>query len=298
MAGKDVTQLCSLVSLPKNNDGDIPGLSNAVEVYYEEALNLLDRTGELVWKRLNSPDPTKSGISNTPFHKHLYKSTMKQYILPVVALLAMLIRQEYSGKDSTGSNNKLMELLAVLQIQDPEEGVVSTVHDLPTKPIQEFVDHINSHVAHATLGYGLMTVMDDNDLGRGPQVEQQQVNLCNVDGKFMTAFIQGVEHHVLKNCYTKNALDIGIHHNVVDMDFLMGGQSPTEAHTNNVRWLEGAPKTKAILYNGNHHLTYMQEHLPFVPVYNQHKLSSISLAMRQSVIMHAPHEEALINKAN
>ncbi|KAI5984824.1 hypothetical protein EDD15DRAFT_2200967 [Pisolithus albus] len=43
-------------------------------------------------------------------------------ILPVVALLAMLIRQEYSGKDFTGSNNKLMELLAVLQIQDPEEG--------------------------------------------------------------------------------------------------------------------------------------------------------------------------------
>ncbi|KAI6016335.1 hypothetical protein BKA83DRAFT_4497957 [Pisolithus microcarpus] len=47
---------------------------------------------------------------------------MKQYILPVVTLLAMLIRQEYSGKHFTGSNNMLMELSAVLRIQDPEEG--------------------------------------------------------------------------------------------------------------------------------------------------------------------------------
>ncbi|KAI6103900.1 hypothetical protein EDD17DRAFT_1763814 [Pisolithus thermaeus] len=122
MAGKDIRQLCSLVTLPKNNDGDIPGLRDAVEACYAEVCSLLDRTGELVSQRLNSLDPTKSGISNTPFHKHLYKSTMKQYILPVVALLAMLIRQEYSGKDFTGSNNKLIELLAVLQIQDPEEG--------------------------------------------------------------------------------------------------------------------------------------------------------------------------------
>ncbi|KAI6041173.1 hypothetical protein EDC04DRAFT_2893388 [Pisolithus marmoratus] len=57
MAGKDIKQLCSLVALPKNNDGDIPGLRDAVEAYYEEALSLLDKTGELVLQRLNSPDP-------------------------------------------------------------------------------------------------------------------------------------------------------------------------------------------------------------------------------------------------
>ncbi|KAI6038203.1 hypothetical protein EDC04DRAFT_2604195 [Pisolithus marmoratus] len=121
VAGKDIKQLCSLVALPKNDDGDIPGLKDIVEAYYEEAIPLLDRTGELVLQRLNSPDPTKSGISNTPFHKHLYKSTMKKYILPVVALLAMLIRQEYTGRPFSGSNNKLMDLLAVLHI-DGSEG--------------------------------------------------------------------------------------------------------------------------------------------------------------------------------
>ncbi|KAI6010547.1 hypothetical protein EDC04DRAFT_2610128 [Pisolithus marmoratus] len=121
VAGKDIKQLCSLVALPKNDDGDIPGLKDVVEAYYEEAIPLLDRTGELVLQRLNSPDPIKSGISNTPFHKHLYKSTMKKYILPVVALLAMLIRQEYTGRLFSGSNNKLMDLLTVLHI-DGSEG--------------------------------------------------------------------------------------------------------------------------------------------------------------------------------
>ncbi|KIK24173.1 hypothetical protein PISMIDRAFT_23231 [Pisolithus microcarpus 441] len=73
-----------------NDDDFVPGLRDAVEAYYEESITLLDRTGELVLQRLNSPDPTK--------------------------------RQEYSGKHFTGSNNMLMELSAVLRIQDPEEG--------------------------------------------------------------------------------------------------------------------------------------------------------------------------------
>ncbi|KAI6016334.1 hypothetical protein BKA83DRAFT_4497956 [Pisolithus microcarpus] len=59
MAGKDIKQLCSLVTLPKNDDDFVPGLRDAVEAYYEESITLLDRTGELVLQRLNSPDPTK-----------------------------------------------------------------------------------------------------------------------------------------------------------------------------------------------------------------------------------------------
>ncbi|KAI5990268.1 hypothetical protein EDD15DRAFT_2198248, partial [Pisolithus albus] len=176
--------------------------------------------------------------------------------------------------------------------------VVSAVRDLPTEPIQEFVDRINSHVARATLGYGLMTVMDNNDLGRGPQVERQQVNLRNVDSKFMTAFIQGVKDHGLRNRYIENALDIGIDRNVVDIGSLRGGQSLMEAYTNNVRWLEGAPKTKAVLYNGNHRLTYMQEHSPFVHTYNQRKLASANLATRRSLIMRVPSQDAFSQADN
>ncbi|KAI6010567.1 hypothetical protein EDC04DRAFT_2610144 [Pisolithus marmoratus] len=94
-------------------------------------LSLLDRTGELVLQRLNSPDPMKSGTSNTPFHKHLHKPTMKQYILPVVAFLAMLIRQEYSGKPFSWSNPSLMDLLAVLHINDPQgRDAFHLIHEL------------------------------------------------------------------------------------------------------------------------------------------------------------------------
>ncbi|KAI6155874.1 hypothetical protein BKA82DRAFT_4011284 [Pisolithus tinctorius] len=132
VAGQNIRQLCSLVSLPKAKDGDIPAeLRDAVDAYYQQALSLLNCTEELVLQRLNSPDPTKSGISNTPLHKHLHQETMKQYTVPVVALLAMLIRQEYSGQPFSGSNSKLMELLAVLRI-DPEatEEALPLIHAL------------------------------------------------------------------------------------------------------------------------------------------------------------------------
>ncbi|KAI6139187.1 hypothetical protein BKA82DRAFT_4365200 [Pisolithus tinctorius] len=131
VAGKNVKLLRSWVALPKDNDGDIPGLKLAVQAYYRKALSLLDHTHELVLKRLNSPDPTKNGISNTPFHKHLHEATMKQYIIPVVALLAMLIRQQHAGGSFSGSNPNIMELLAVLRMGD-EEGpeALQIIHQL------------------------------------------------------------------------------------------------------------------------------------------------------------------------
>ncbi|KAI6140236.1 hypothetical protein BKA82DRAFT_4363753 [Pisolithus tinctorius] len=131
IAGKNVKLLRSWVSLPKDNDGDVPGLKLAVQAYYRKALSLLDHTHELVLKRLHSPDPTKNGISNTPFHKHLHEATMKQYIIPVVALLAMLIRQQHAGGSFSGSNPNIMELLAVLCMGD-EEGpeALQIIHQL------------------------------------------------------------------------------------------------------------------------------------------------------------------------
>ncbi|KAI5991779.1 hypothetical protein EDC04DRAFT_2613777 [Pisolithus marmoratus] len=67
--------------------------------YYEEALSLLDRTGELVLQRLNSPDPMK--------------------------------RQEYSGKPFSGSNPRLMDLLAVFCIDDPQgRDALHLIHEL------------------------------------------------------------------------------------------------------------------------------------------------------------------------
>ncbi|KAI6012016.1 hypothetical protein PISMIDRAFT_11647 [Pisolithus microcarpus 441] len=171
--------------------------------------------------------------------------------------------------------------------------IVSAVRELPTTPVQELVDRIDRHVAQATLGYALMTVMDNSDLGRGPRLERQQVNLRNIDAKFMASFVKGVEEHGLKNRSLENALDIGIKREAVDLDSLRGAHGSTEPKfTNHVKWLQGATTTKATLYNGNHRVTYMQEHSPLVHPFNQRKLTALSLATRLSDVMRAPHEDA------
>ena len=49
--------LCGLVVIPKDNDQTLPGLHSTVDDYYQDALDLLPITDELVLKRLNSPCP-------------------------------------------------------------------------------------------------------------------------------------------------------------------------------------------------------------------------------------------------
>jgi hypothetical protein len=49
-----------MVAIPKNDNGeDLVKLTEAVEVYFQGALDLLPTTDELTLKRLNSPDPIK-----------------------------------------------------------------------------------------------------------------------------------------------------------------------------------------------------------------------------------------------
>ncbi|KAG2134990.1 hypothetical protein BD769DRAFT_1352930 [Suillus cothurnatus] len=80
-----------MVAMPEDGEG-LEKLKRSVEVYFEKALALIATADELTLQRLNSPDPVKSGISNTPFHKHQQRETMQRYLFPMVALLAMLIR--------------------------------------------------------------------------------------------------------------------------------------------------------------------------------------------------------------
>ncbi|KAG1848267.1 hypothetical protein F4604DRAFT_1502194, partial [Suillus subluteus] len=93
--GHVTEHLRDMVAIPKDDDDeDLLKLKEAVGVYFQDALDLLPTTDEITLQRLNSPDPIKLGISNTPFHKHQEKETMRRYILPIVALLAMLIRSD------------------------------------------------------------------------------------------------------------------------------------------------------------------------------------------------------------
>ncbi|KAI6102201.1 hypothetical protein F5141DRAFT_1065688 [Pisolithus sp. B1] len=55
-----------------------------------------------------------------------------------------------------------------------------------------------------------MTVMDNDDWGMGLKMECQQVNLHDIDAKFMASFIKSVDKHSLKSWCMENAMDIGI----------------------------------------------------------------------------------------
>ncbi|KAI6013900.1 hypothetical protein EDC04DRAFT_2609134 [Pisolithus marmoratus] len=175
-------------------------------------------------------------------------------------------------------------------VEEMEKKLVSAVQDHPTQQVQELMDHIKSHVAKATLDYSLMVIMDNNDLGQGPKLECQQVNLQNMDAKFMASFIKGVDEHGLFNKYIKSALDICVHCKDINMNSLMGAQSPDHPYENHVKWPAGMPQSKAILYNGNHRVTYMQTSPSCVQVFNQHKLALHSMT---EVASHAMHEPTL-----
>jgi hypothetical protein len=55
----DVESLRRMVAIPKDDDELMPGLRSAVGRYFQEGLDLLESTDELVLQRLNSPDPIK-----------------------------------------------------------------------------------------------------------------------------------------------------------------------------------------------------------------------------------------------
>lgn len=59
VAGHDIGMLRKLVEIPKADDRKMPGLSKAVEAYFEHASTLLEVTDELILQRLNSSDPVK-----------------------------------------------------------------------------------------------------------------------------------------------------------------------------------------------------------------------------------------------
>ncbi|KAI6098728.1 hypothetical protein F5141DRAFT_1066788 [Pisolithus sp. B1] len=187
-----------------------------------------------------------------------------------------ITKEKMKGKKASPAGPVSHQFL--FDLQKGVSKLVSADQELPTKPIQELVNCIDSYMAHATLGYALMTVMDNNDLGWGPKMEHQQVNLHDIDAKFMASFIRGINKHGLRNWCMENAVDVGI------------------KFTNCVKWLEGAVNTKAILYNCNHHITYMQGHSSYMNMFNQHKLAEMRLGTGISDVLKAPHQDAF-NKA-
>ncbi|KAF8417617.1 hypothetical protein L210DRAFT_3427928, partial [Boletus edulis BED1] len=111
---------------PQTDEACCKNLQHLVECYFKEAVELIDSTDELVLQRLNSPDPTKHGISNTPFHKHTLDTTLKQYIIPIVCLLAMLLRELWIGMEQ---ENIVISKLEDLIEEDREPScIIQQIH--------------------------------------------------------------------------------------------------------------------------------------------------------------------------
>ena len=110
----------------------------------------------------------------------------------------------------------------------------------------------------ATLGYALMIVMDEDDLGHGPCMECQKVNIWDIDYTFMKQFIKGTKEHRLQNHIMRNAIYLGVHK--VDIDLISLCPLQEGLYTNLVKWMNDGPKSIGLLYNGNHQFSYIQDH--------------------------------------
>ncbi|KAI5981269.1 hypothetical protein EDC04DRAFT_2617498 [Pisolithus marmoratus] len=134
IAGYDVGMLLGLVEIPKHDKDELlPGLKSALARYFEEALALLPITDELVLQRLNSPDPQKSGINNTPFHCHQHQDTMANYTPPVMALIWMLAWAANEGTYDLPLPDTLRAKVAALREALQHGGDTSDrIHDILT----------------------------------------------------------------------------------------------------------------------------------------------------------------------
>ncbi|KAI6108376.1 hypothetical protein F5141DRAFT_1216120 [Pisolithus sp. B1] len=111
---KPTDKLRALVALPRSSTAEeehYKMVSESIQLYFEEALALIDTTDELVLQRLNLPDPTKEGISNTPFHKHMHNSSMKKYVHPIICFFTMLLRDLWFLPDANMEITKLDDML-------------------------------------------------------------------------------------------------------------------------------------------------------------------------------------------
>ncbi|KAJ6447976.1 hypothetical protein C8R47DRAFT_1084671 [Mycena vitilis] len=87
----DVPKFRALVAYPE--PAEFPNLKFAVGKYFTKGIEKLDKTEELVLQKLNTHDPDKSGINNTPLHEHHQgDTTVAQYLVPVTRLVAALLR--------------------------------------------------------------------------------------------------------------------------------------------------------------------------------------------------------------
>ncbi|KAI6043282.1 hypothetical protein EDC04DRAFT_2600324 [Pisolithus marmoratus] len=119
-------------------------------------------------------------------------------------------KKKATGKDGEGEISGAKKRVT-------EKKMTHAIKEVKKTSIQEFMEHIWGVVNKATLGYALMTVMDDNDLGTGPTIQHCQVNIQPIDPAFLEEFAKGVSEHGLHNTWQEHAMDVGVHRRDIDL---------------------------------------------------------------------------------
>ncbi|KAI6019569.1 hypothetical protein EDC04DRAFT_2901766 [Pisolithus marmoratus] len=193
-------------------------------------------------------------------------------------------KKKATGKDGEGEISGAKKRVT-------EKKMTHAIKEVKKTSIQEFMEHIWGVINKATLGYALMTVMDDNDLGTGPTIQCCQVNIRPIDPAFLEEFAKGVSEHGLHNTWQEHAMDVGVHRRDIDLASLQPAKDTP--YSNRVRWQAGAKDSTAILYNGNHRFTYMHEKSAHSVPYLQYLKAKDELCTASSGQMYDAFQEAM-----
>ncbi|KAJ3792839.1 hypothetical protein GGU11DRAFT_692883, partial [Lentinula aff. detonsa] len=91
--GQNMEALAKLAQKPLADEVLLQRASTIVELFVQNAIAKISQLPELILQRINTSDPAKTGINNTPFHKHQQgDTTTRTYIDELERLLCSILR--------------------------------------------------------------------------------------------------------------------------------------------------------------------------------------------------------------
>ncbi|KAG6381453.1 hypothetical protein JVT61DRAFT_22 [Boletus reticuloceps] len=153
-----------------------------------------------------------------------------------------------------------------------------------------------------TLGYTLMSLVDDTDLGSGPSLVSCTINKRSISKVFIEEFKAKAEECGLHDKAVDNAIIVGILPEWIEdisLEKIHGG-----SYTNHVKWTPKQPgdvPRNMLLYNRNHRRHYMQSHHPIKDTYLKYSnaaanLETAELSMKPSLEMVMKEGRYIIDK--
>ncbi|KAF8417618.1 hypothetical protein L210DRAFT_3656031 [Boletus edulis BED1] len=159
----------------------------------------------------------------------------------------------------------------------------TTIQAPDKTPIQQIFEDLLKEVETMTLGYALMSLVDDTDLGRGPSLISRTINKRPINKLFIKDFKAKAEEFGLHNKTAENAIIVGVLPAWLEetsLENIHGG-----LYTNRVKWTpkeSGDEPRNMILYNGNHRRHYMQFHHPIKDTYLKYSNAAMNLNTAKS----------------